>query len=426
MNSPDSNKKQFIAPSQLCIGLYVHLDLGWTEHPFTFSSFRIKSLDQIETIQALGLERIHYSPDRSEAEPLAATTEPAPAPMPALPREEDPAYQAKRERLQRLVAYREKVTACERELMSNARSLKAINQNLFSRPLDARLEVEKMVNAIADSMLSEPDVSIHLMPDKIGGEDAYHHALNVTVMSMILAKELKAPPAAVYAIGQGAVLHDVGKHDIPLGLQRKTTPLTRPELGLVQQHCLAGVQIGQRMGLPPEVSIVIEQHHEHVDGSGYPKKLAGPQLNLLAKIVALVNAYDNLCNPVNPAAALTPHEALSTLYGQRRALYDPAVMAILVRTMGIYPPGTVVVLSNGAIGLVTSINSSRPLRPTILVYDPEIPKEAAILVDLDQEPDITIVKTLRPQQLPQAVHDYLAPRKRMTYHFNPEAGKVGA
>ena len=180
--------------------------------------------------------------------------------------------------------------------------------------------------------------------------------------------------------------------------------------------------MARNMEVAPEVRAIVEQHHEHVDGSGYPRKLTGAQMTLLTRIVCLVNAYDNLCNPVDPKRALTPHEALSLIYGQRRAHFDPTVLTTFVRSVGIYPPGTVVALNNGTLGMVVSVNSSRPLKPTVLVYDPAVPKEGAIVVDLEQEPDVAVASTLRPAQLPAAVFDYLSPRKRTTYHFSTEGG----
>jgi hypothetical protein len=117
---------------------------------------------------------------------------------------------------------------------------------------------------------------------------------------------------------------------------------------------------------------------------------------------------------------LTPHEALSVMYGQQRNQFDAAALTTFVRCMGIYPPGTVVVLSNDAIGIVTSVNSTRPLKPTVQVYDRSVPRDEAMVVDLEQESDITIARTLRPQQLPADVHAYLSPRKRMTYYFDAQ------
>lgn len=417
--------EHYVMPGQLCVGLHVHLDLTWVHHPFPFSSFKIKSPEQIATIQALGLPRIRYSPAKSDAEPLPAHAAPVPVVAPTMSPQDDLAYQAKRERLERLAAQRARVGACERAFLSTTRTIKSINQNLFARPQDVREQATALVAAMADSMLVDADIVIELMADKIGGEDVYFHSLNVTLLSMVLAKEMKAPAETIKLLGLGALFHDVGDAEIPDKVTRKLDPLTKAEQSLLQQHCAYGVDIGKKLALPPEALLVVAQHHERVDGSGYPQKLQGPQLSLLSRIVAVVNAYDELCNPVNPAKALTPHEALSVMYSQQRAQFDPLAMSTFVRCMGVYPPGTIVVLSNGALGMVTSVNSTRPLKPTVLVFDPAVPKDEAILVDLEKEPDVSVSKTVKPQQLPQDAHDYLSPRKRTAYYFNAETGKAG-
>ncbi|MDI1259197.1 HD-GYP domain-containing protein [Aquabacterium sp.] len=405
------------------MGLYVHLDLTWVNHPFTFSSFKIKSSEQIHMIQTLGLTRIRYSPAKSDEQPGPESAIPMSTVASSSP-ESDLAYQAKRERVEKLALQRTKVASCEREFLSTTRIIKSINQNLFSRPKEVCEQANTLVSGIADSMMVDADIAIQLMADKVGGEDVYLHSLNVTLLSMMLAKEMKAPIEAIKFLGMGALFHDAGDAEIPERITRKMEPLSKNEQSLLQQHCGHGVDIGKKLGLPSEALLVIAQHHERVDGSGYPLKMQGAQLSLLSRIVAVVNAYDELCNPVNPAKAMTPHEALSTMYAQQRSQFDPLAMTTFVRCMGVYPPGTIVVLSNGSLGMVASVNSTRPLKPTILVYDPAVPKEEAILVDLEQEPDVVVSRAIKPQQLPQAAHDYLSPRKRMSYHFHAEVGKA--
>lgn len=423
-----TSDEHYIQPTQLCIGLYVHLDLTWTQHPFTFSSFKIKSLDQISTIQGLGLTRVRYSPNKSDCEPLppAAEATSPPASSEASATGINSATDIKRARLARLEAQRAKTAASEKSLVSAAKTIRSINQNVFSRPDEVRESAKELIAGIAASILVDADVSVQLMADKIGGEEVYFHSLNVSLLSMMLAKELKAPPAVVQLVGLGALFHDLGELEIPSRVLKKTDPHTAAEKKLIQQHCDYGVTIAKKMNLPPEVLQVIAQHHERVDGSGYPLQIKAAQMSLLSRIVALVNAYDELCNPANPAKALTPHEALSTMFAQQRAQFDPLAMSTFVRCLGVYPPGTLVVLSNGVTGMVVSVNTTKPLRPVVLIYDPTVPKEDAILVDLETEPDVAISKTLQPRQLPPEVHDYLSPRKRVTYQLDTDSGKVGA
>jgi hypothetical protein len=119
--------------------------------------------------------------------------------------------------------------------------------------------------------------------------------------------------------------------------------------------------------------------------------------------------------------ALTPHEALSIMFAKLRAKFDPKLLQVFIRCLGVYPPGTIVQLSNGVIGMVATVNTAKPMRPMVVIYDANIPKDEAILVDMERETDLNIVKAIKPAQVPQEVYRYLSPRKRVSYYF--DAGK---
>jgi hypothetical protein len=122
---------------------------------------------------------------------------------------------------------------------------------------------------------------------------------------------------------------------------------------------------------------------------------------------------------------MTPHEALSTMYAHRRSQFDAAIMATLVKSLGVYPPGSLVKLSNEAVGLVMNVNVGKPLRPRVLVYDAEIPKEDAIILDLAEESnELSITGSIRPGLLPRAIFNYLNPRKRVTYYSDAQPKKA--
>jgi hypothetical protein len=119
---------------------------------------------------------------------------------------------------------------------------------------------------------------------------------------------------------------------------------------------------------------------------------------------------------------MTPHEALSLMFAQRRAKFDARALQVMIRCLGVYPPARWS-LSNDALALVSSVNPAKPLRPWVTVFDPDIPKDEAIMLDLEEEPDINIAKALRPIQLPPEVYEYLSPRKRVTYYFDADSRK---
>jgi hypothetical protein len=163
--------------------------------------------------------------------------------------------------------------------------------------------------------------------------------------------------------------------------------------------------------------LLIAQHHEHIDGTGYPSAIHGEKMSPLSSIVALANRYDNLCNPGNPALAITPHEALSQVFTQNKTQFHAPTMTAFIRMMGVYPPGSVVQLTDERYALVVAVNSMRPLKPRVVIHNSEIPRDDALVINLEREPQLGIRRSLKPLQLPKAAYDYLSPRKRLCYFF---------
>ena len=409
----------YITLDQLRIGLYVYLDLKWFEHPFAFNNFKIKDEEQIALIRTLGLKKVRYDAARSDQRP--APSQPAKAgddkpPEPTL--KEHPALAAKRALVEKIKLQREASARIETAFVDTAKTIHNVEKNLLTHPEETIKQADQLVEQIADSILSAPELALHVMGDKLGGEELYFHSLNVTMLSLMMARDIKLPAETVKLLGMGALFHDIGWRDIPKKILMKLEPLTQAERNYLELHCQYGVEIGRNLKLPVATLTIIHEHHELYDGSGYPRKLKGDTINLLGRIVAIANYYDELCNPLNIANALTPHEALATMFAKLRTKFDPRLLQVFVRCLGVYPPGTVVQLSNGVIGMVATINTAKPMKPMIVVYDAQIPKEEAILVDMESEPDVNIAKAIRPAQLSRDIYNYLSPRKQVSYYFD--------
>ena len=421
------SEKPFLSVDKLQVGQYIHLDLKWFDHPFAFNNFRIKDEEQISIIRSLGLTRVRFDPARSDLTPLpkepekkAETTAQANQLQGA---REHPALAAKRALIEKIRQQREASARIENAFVDTAKTIHSVEKDLLTHPQQTLEQANRLVGQIADSILSAPELAIHVMGEAIGGEQLNFHSLNVTMLALMMARDIKLPPEAVQPLGMGALFHDIGRREVPNKILMKMEPLTQSERNYYELHCQFGVEIGTRLKFPPATLPIIGEHHEMFDGSGYPKKLKGEEINLLARIVAIANLYDELCNPQNVLDALTPHEALATLFARLRTKFDPKLLQIFVRCLGVYPPGTVVQLSNGLIGMVATINTAKPMKPMVVVYDELIPKEDAILLDLDAETEVNIAKAIRPAQLPRDIYNYLSPRKQVSYYFDASASK---
>jgi len=198
----------------------------------------------------------------------------------------------------------------------------------------------------------------------------------------------------------------------------KRSALNKAEVAARRHHCQYGLEIGKSAKLTNDVLNIIYQHHEYFDGSGYPQGLKGDELNELAHLVAIVNQYDMLCNPQNPAQTLTPHEALSFMYSKQQKQFAPKLLQAFIRFMGVYPPGCLVALSNDTVGIVIKVYSSMTLRPTLIIYDDDVPKSEAIILDLREESDVNISKAINASHLPPKIYNYLSPPTRVNYYFD--------
>jgi putative nucleotidyltransferase with HDIG domain len=444
MATQDS-EAQFIEINDLRVGMFVYLDLGWMKHPFTLNSFKITAHDQIDTLIKLGINRIRWSPEKSDleaspaADPASANgSADTPADTPAGTKVgangmECPAAgtatarealakamaadaEIRRQRRECLNDQRESLDACERQFTSATRSYRLVIDAVRAQPEVARAQTDQVIDSMVGKMLEQEESAIRLLSEN-AGEKASLHSLNVTVISLLLGKAMGLDADALKSLGAGALLHDIGKIELPERLRWSDTHFNSAERKLYQEHVDKGIALGGAMRLSAGALAIVAQHHELIDGRGFPRQLTNEQISPLARIVALVNHYDNLCNPANPARAVTPHEALSQIFAQMKRQFDAAVLTMFIRMMGVYPPGSVVELTDGRLALVASVNSSRPLKPRIVIFEPRVAREEALLEDLEQSPDLGIRRSLKPLQLPKAAFDYLSPRQRICYFF---------
>lgn len=427
MSADSSNEARYLTPEQLRIGVYVILDLPWFKHPFTLNHFKVTSTEQLRELRALRLQRYRYDPERTDPPPAGweAPTAAAKPPAADAGRVAEPpptaAMAGKQKQFEVLQQHREKLTQVERTFSKAGSVMRNLNRNLFSRPKETLDEMGELVHLMVDAFLEGPEATLHVMSEKAGGEEVYFHSLNVTILAMMLAKELGFTAESARELGLGAMLHDIGKIEIPDRVLKKSpTEYNKAEQSLYNMHVEYGVEIGRKLGISPEALKIIAQHHECCDGSGYPKGLKEADITPGARLVGIVNYYDGLCNPTDINKAMTPHAALSFMFSQRSAKFDKRALQLLIRSLGVYPPGSIVQLSNDALAAVVSVNPKKPLRPWVMIYDAQVPKEEALMLDLEAENDISITKAVRPALLPPQVVAYLNPRKRVTYFFNGE------
>ena len=212
-----------------------------------------------------------------------------------------------------LAAQRASAELCQRQFDEANQAWRAAQDLVIARPEQARQDTEKLTRALLDKMLVDDDMCIRLLSGN-AGDSASAHALNVAVISLLMGRTLGLGDDEMAELGLGALLHYVGKIELPERLRHADERYSKDELASYRSHVAHGVAHGKRMGLAPGALLVLAQHHEQADGSGFPLHLKLDRMSVAARIVALVNRYDKLCNPPSLAQAHTPHEALSVLF----------------------------------------------------------------------------------------------------------------
>lgn len=412
-----------ISPSQIKVGYFIQLPLNWMKHPFLSNKFKIESAEQIAIIQTLDVEFVYFFPDQSSVEPSQAELD-----ADVLAKQsQELKFQLEREKAQRIEQAKEQRRQLQRTEKAFEQSMvqvRNVMSKIASRPLQAVEEAQQLVGNIADTIIQADALVLHLISQAGKEQESiYYHVLNVSVLSMMLAKNLGLSEDKIKLAGLGALFHDIGKLKIPTQILRKTEPLSTPEANLLKLHTKYGVELLKLTPAFPETAWpIIEQHHEWLDGTGYPLGLKEDKLNELARIVACVNEFDNLCHPVDVSKARSPHHAMSHMFKTMKGKLGSSEMGQLIKMMGVYPPGTVVQLNDDRIGLVMSVNSEQLLYPNVLLYDPQIPRLEAPVVTL-QEGKLSIVKVLKPSALPPQVYEYLNPRAQVSYFIQNDRNK---
>lgn len=418
--STNKDASELVDVQFLRIGMFVELDLGWLAHPFPTSSFKVTSDKQLETLQGLGLSRVRWVPSRSDPLlPEANGTPISEKASTAAQERELAALQEAQERKARaelLAAQQRRLTVCERRFTDSARQYRKTVEMVHSSPKEAAAQAGDMVSGFLRDMLSDGESSIRLLSESAGDKSAMH-PVNVTIVSLLLGKAMGMTPDALQDLGVAAFLHDIGKVQLPERVRWFEENFSTAEYKLYQDHVAQSVLLGKGMELSRTALLTIAQHHELADGSGFPARVKVESMSTGARVLALVNRYDNFCNPSRITTALTPHESLSLIFSQMKTRFDTVALSAFIRMMGVYPPGSVVQLIDDRYAIVVSVNSARPLKPRILLHEPGVPKSEALIVDLEEMPFLGIRRSLKPSALPAAALDYLAPRQRITYFY---------
>ena len=394
------NRKNFkrIGIDRLQPGMHISLAERWLDHPFLLSEFTLEDEDQIDIIRDMGMTSVLWSEALSTAPPrnfggaaTPAAAKPAAAGAPDGARVAQ-AKSVRDERRERTDRARAKTVNAGKAYAAASAELREVFTTMFTSPEAATGRAKGLVTDVVDAFASNGDVSILLLSERLSSNNMHTHAINVMLLSLMIAKPLELTAEQMRELGLGALFHDIGMLQIPSAVRMKPeAERSSAEHNLVRTHAEAGVRmIAAAPSISTDARTVIAMHHEQYNGGGYPFRLAAEKIPLNARIAAIADRYDELCNPSRMQDSVPPAEALARMYKLEGTRFDPALLTAFIKSMGVYPAGTVVELSNGTIGLVISVNRNNTLRPLVTVWQENCKPEDAPVIDLAEEPEISI------------------------------------
>ena len=265
--------------------------------------------------------------------------------------------------------------------------------------------VDNLTGRLLQAVREERD---HIIGFILGGEVHGHmlakNSVNTAILSSLIAMELKFTHHKVMQIVTGALLHDIGMLRLPKEITDKSGGLSDAEIQRMQAHPLYTYKIITKELLYPEdVGLVALQHHERWDGEGYPRRIAGADIDIGARIVSVADAFEAMVSEKPYRNSMMGYQAMKNLLSDNSRRFDPDILKAFIKTMGIYPIGSIILLNNGVIARVVEVQGDAPLRPKIRILIDEFGKmykqDEGEIIDLLTEKSLFIARALDPKEI---------------------------
>jgi HD-GYP domain-containing protein (c-di-GMP phosphodiesterase class II) len=266
-------------------------------------------------------------------------------------------------------------------------------------------EIDTIIDALFRLLDQYPNQTVeYILYGFQGAVTDVDNALNSAIVSSLIGSSLSMAKHRLIHLATAALLHDVGMLRLPEEILNKKGQLTQEEAQTVRTHPVHSYKIITReLRYPEEIGRAALQHQERWDGQGYPKMLSGENIILFARIIAVVDSFEAMVSKRPYRNSMIGYTAMRNILSDNGRRFDPQVLKVFIRTMGIYPVGSVVLLNDSSIGRVVEVNHSAPLKPKVKIMidsqGREYRDDQGTVIDLVEEKKLFIAKAVDPKEL---------------------------
>lgn len=372
----DASTRKRVKIADVRPGMYVvGLDRPWLQTPFLFHRKLLHRSEEIDQLKQHGIREVVIDTARGADVSEAADANPATGDVSATSHGDVPAIDGQGAAAQPQPLTAERVLQPIAREIDHARSIHqealTLAQTIFEGagggvPIDCKVTA-RVATSLQDSVVRSPEAHLLLMQMRRFQKDLFTHAVNVCVLSLVVAMTEDFGDN-LEALAVGALLHDIGEIRLPRSLLHKSSNYTDVEAKMLNQHPVLGAALlGQSEGFSLLAQRIVLDHHERIDGTGYPRGAQAADLSVYSQIVALTDSYDDMLSGRN-RTALPPTEVLRQLFLQANSgSADRSLVEKVIRSLGVYPIGSVVELNTGERGVVVATNRTVALKPIVRI-----------------------------------------------------------